>query len=156
MEMREYIIYLLENYNKISCDIKQLQFELETFQNLLPEEMIESMNFSSNFERKAHSCSLSDKTSTIAIIYEKLSQRVNKEAEEEIIKKIKASKYELGKLDYCIGRLDPKIKDVIKGYYLDKKSWGHLKGELFMSDSVLNRNRKKGIDKLAEMYSIGI
>lgn len=156
MGKKEYVKYLLENYNKVSSDIKQLQFELESFENLLQEEVIDTMSFSSSFAKKVHSCPFIDKTSTTAIIYEEVSQRMNREARDEIIKAIKTLEYEIKKLNYCIDRLEPKIKEVIKGIYLDKKSWEDLRCQLFISHNCLNRYRRKGIEELTKMYNIGI
>ena len=56
--------------------------------------------------------------------------------------------------NYCIDRLQPKIIEVIKGAYLNKKSWEDIRNQLFISDNTLNRYRKKGIEELVIMYNI--
>lgn len=37
-----------------------------------------------------------------------------------------ASEYEIRKLDYCIDRLDKKVKETIKGIYINKGSWADV------------------------------
>lgn len=154
METKEYVEYLLENYNEILKDIEQLKFELETFEELVPEEMIDVMNFSTGNEERVAAYRISDKTCKIALIYTEVAKRMNSEAKEEIRKMIKATEFEIKRLNYCIDRLQPKIKEVIKGAYLNKKSWEDIRNELFISDNTLNRYRKKGIEELVIMYNI--
>lgn len=154
METKEYVEYLLENYNEILKDIEQLKFELETFEELVPEEMIDVMNFSTGNEERVAAYRISDKTCKIALIYTEVAKRMNNEAKEEIRKMIKATEFEIKRLNYCVDRLQPKIKEVIKGAYLNKKSWEDIRNELFISDNTLNRYRKKGIEELVIMYNI--
>lgn len=155
METKKYIEYLLENYNEILKDIEQLKFELETFEDLVPEEMIDAMNFSSGDEERVASYTVSDKTCKIALIYTEVTKRMNNEAKEEIKKMIIASEYEIRKLDYCIDRLDEKVKETIKGVYVNKGSWADVCKKLYISENTLNRYRKKGIEGLVTMYRIG-
>jgi DNA-directed RNA polymerase specialized sigma subunit len=155
VETKEYVEYLLENYNDILKDIKQLKFELETFEELVPEEMIDVMNFSVGNQERVASYTVSDKTCKIALIYTEVAKRMNNEAKEEIKKMIIASEYEIRKLDYCIDRLDEKFKETIKGVYVNKGSWADVCKKLYISENTLNRYRKKGIQDLVTMYRIG-
>lgn len=154
MEPREYVEYLLENYNDILKDIEQLKFELETFEELVPEEMIDAMNFVAGNEERIGAYREGDKTCKIALIYSEVTKRMNNEAKEEIRRMIIATEYEIKKVDYCIERLAPKIKEVIKGVYIYKKTWEEVRNEVYVSENTLNRYRRKGIEELAKMYKI--
>lgn len=155
METKEYVKYLFENYNEILRDIKQLKFELETFEELVPEEMIEAMNFSSASGRRVSDSTISDKTCKIALIYSEVSKRMNNEAKEEIRKMIVASEYEIRKLDYCIDRLEPKIREVIKNIYINKMAWMVISKNLYISENTISKYKRKGIDEITEMYEMG-
>ncbi len=155
METKEYVEYLFGNYNEILKDIKQLKFELETYEDLVPEEIIEAMNFSSANGRRASAFDVSEKTCKIALIYNEVSKRMNNEAKEEIRKMIVASEYEIRKLHYCIDRLEPKIREVIKGVYIDKMSWMLVSKNLYISENTISKYKRKGIEEITNMYEMG-
>lgn len=155
METKEYVEYLLENYNEILKDIEQLKFELETFEELVPEEMIDVMNFSTGNEERVAAYRVSDKTCKIALIYNEVAKRMNNEAKEEIRKMIIASEYEIKKLDYCIDRLDEKVKETIKSVYINKYSWADVCKKLYISENTLNKYRRKGIEEIKGMFQLG-
>ncbi|MEY8762496.1 MULTISPECIES: hypothetical protein [Clostridium] len=154
METREYVEYLLKNYNEIVKDVEQMKFELKTFKDVESDEVIESLNFSSPNDEKISTSSISDKTCKIALIYDEVVKRINNETKEEIIKMIKATEFEITRLNYCIDRLQTKIKEVIKGVYINKKSLKYIGNELFISENTVNRYRKKGIEEIIAMYNI--
>lgn len=155
MDTKEYVEYLLENYNVILKDIEQLKFELETFEDLVSEEIIDAMNFSSGNAERVETYKISDKTCNIALIYNEVAKRMNAEAKEEIRKMIKASEYEIRKLNYCIDRLEPKIKDVVNGVYINKLLWGELSKNLFISENTISKYKKKAVAEITQMYEIG-
>ena len=155
MNTKEYVEYLFGNYNEILKDIAQLKFELETYEDLVPEEVIEAMNFSADSGKAVASYSLSDKTCKIALIYSEVSKRMNNETKEEIRKMIIASEYEIRKLHYCIDRLEPKIREVIKGVYIDKMAWLLISKNLFISENTISKYKRKGIEEITQMYEMG-
>jgi DNA-directed RNA polymerase specialized sigma subunit len=155
VDTKEYVEYLFSNYNEILKDIKQLKFELEAYEDLVPEEIIEAMNFSSANGRRASVFDTSEKTCKIALIYNEVSKRMNNEAKEEIRKMIVASEYEIRKLNYCIDRLEPKIRDVIKSVYIDKMAWLVISKNLYISENTISKYKRKGIEEITEMYRMG-
>lgn len=155
MDTKEYVEYLLENYNEILKDIEQLKFELETFEELVPEEMIDVMNFSTGNEERVADYRISDKTCKIALIYTEVAKRMNSEAKEEIRKMIKATEFEIKRLNYCIDRLQPKLKDVIKSVYIDKIGWSDISRNLFISENTISKYKRKAVAEITEMYEIG-
>ena len=86
----EYVEYLLKNYNEILKDIDQLKFEYEAFKDIASDEVIESLSFSSSNDERVTTSNVSDKTCKIALIYNEVAKRMNKESREEIYKMIKA------------------------------------------------------------------
>ena len=155
VETKEYVEYLFANYNEILKDIAQLKFELETYEDLVPEEIIEAMNFSADSGKAVASNNLSDKTCKIALIYSEVSKRMNNETKEEIRKMIIASEYKVRKLHYCIDRLEPKIREVIKGVYIDKMAWLLISKNLFISENTISKYKRKGIEEITQMYEMG-
>ena len=90
METREYVEYLLKNYNEILKDIDQLKFEYEAFKDFASEEVIEALNFSSASGDRVITSDIPDKTCKIALVYNEVTKRMSKESREEIYKMMKA------------------------------------------------------------------
>lgn len=155
METKEYVEYLLKNYNDILKDIEQLKFEYTTFKDIGLDEVIESLNFSSTSGERIQTSSISDKTCKIALIYNETAKRMNKESRKEIYKMIKATEFEMTRLNYCIDRLEPAVKEVIKGIFIEKSSWNQICQKNSISEKTLNKYRKKGTEEIASMFDLG-
>lgn len=158
MKTREYVEYLLKNYKEILKDIDQLKFEYESFKDITQDEFIESLNFSSRkndeFNIKIKENKIQDKTSKIALVYSESLKRINKENKEEIYKMIKATELEITRLNYCINRLDQKLKAVIKELFLEKSTWNKTALKCSISEKTLSKYKNKGIDEISKMFEL--
>ncbi|AKA72323.1 hypothetical protein [Clostridium scatologenes] len=154
METREYVEYLLKNYNEILKDIDQLKFEYEAFKDIESDEVIESLTFSSTSDDRVTTSNISDKTCKIALVYNEVVKRMNKESREEIYKMIKATEFEITRLNYCIDRLEPAVKPVIKGIFIEKLSWSSVCQKCSISEKTLNKYKNKGIDEITSMFNL--
>lgn len=154
METREYVEYLLKNYNEILKDIDQLKFEYEAFKDIESDEVIESLSFSSSNNEKVTTSNISDKTCKIALIYNEVTKRMNKESRQEIYKMMKATEFEIARLNYCIDRLEPQVKEVIKDIFIGKLQWKDICSKISISEKTLNKYRKKGIEDIISMFDL--
>jgi DNA-directed RNA polymerase specialized sigma24 family protein len=154
VETREYVEYLLKNYHQLRGNIEQLRFELEHLNKIEPVEVIESMNFAAPSSEKVTSNSISDKTSQIALVYRESAERMNNTSVREIGKMILANEYELRRLDYCVERLETKIKTVVKAIYIEQVRWSEICSRLFVTEKTVNKYRKKGIDEVVRMFEV--
>jgi DNA-directed RNA polymerase specialized sigma24 family protein len=155
VETREYVEYLLKNYNEILKDIEQLKFEYEAFKDIASDEVIESLSFSSSNDERVTTSNISDKTCKISLIYKEVAKRMNKESRDEIYKMMKATEFEITRLNYCIDRLETKIKEVIKDIFIEKLSWSEACEKCSISEKTLNKYKNKGIDKITSMFDLG-
>lgn len=154
MNTREYVEYLLKNYNEILKDIEQLKFEYETFKDIEKDEVIEALNFSAPSEERVQNNSISDKTCKIALIYNEVTKRMNKESRDEIKKMLRATEIEISRLNYCIERLEPQVKDIVKDVFINNLQWKDICGRNSISEKTLNKYRRKGIDELVNMFDL--
>ena len=154
METREYVEYLLKNYNEILKDIEMLKFEYKAFENIDSNEVIEALNFSSANYDRATTRNFSDKTCKIALIYNEAAKRMNKESREEIYKMMKSAEFEIARLNYCIERLAPAVKEVVSELFIEKCSWSYICVRNSISEKTLNKYRKKGICEIIEMFDL--
>lgn len=154
METREYVEYLLKNYNEILKDIEMLKFEYKAFENIDSNEVIEALNFSSaNYDRST-ARNISDKTCKVALIYNEATKRMNKESRGEIYKIMRSAEIEIARLNYCIERLAPAVKEVVRELFIEKCSWSYICVRNSISEKTLNKYRKKGISEIIEMFDL--
>jgi hypothetical protein len=154
METREYVEYLLKNYNEILKDIEMLKFEYKAFKDIEPNEVIEALNFSTASYERAITRNISDKTCKIALIYNEAARRMNEESREEIYKMMKGAEFEIARLNYCIERLAPSVKEVVRELFIEKCSWSYVCIKNSISEKTLNNYRKKGIGEIIEMFDL--
>lgn len=154
METREYVEYLLKNYNEILKDIDQLKFEYEAFKDIESDEVIESLSFSSSNNERVTTSNISDKTCKIALVYNEVTKRMNKESRQEIYKLMKATEFEITRLNYCIDRLEPQVKEVVKEIFIEKCSWNETCTRCSISEKTLSKYKNKGIDWITSMFNL--
>lgn len=154
METREYVEYLLKNYREILKDIDQLKFEYEAFKDIESDEVIESLSFSSSNNERVTTSNISDKTCKIALVYNEVTKRMNKESRQEIYKMMKATEFEITRLNYCIDRLEPQVKEVIKDIFIGELQWKDICSKISISEKTLNKYRKKGIEDIISMFHL--
>ena len=154
METREYVEYLLKNYNEILKDIEMLKFEYKAFKDIEPNEVIEALNFTCASYERSTTRNISDKTCKIALIYNEATKRMNKEGREEIYKIIRSAEFEIERLNYCIERLAPTVKEVVRELFIEKCSWSYICVRNSISEKTLNNYRKKGIGEIIEMFDL--
>lgn len=151
MDMREYVEYLLKNYHGIKSEIELLRLELSHFKGITPEETIDTMTFSQPESERVQTSGPSDKTSKIAIAYRLAAEKINRGSFREIEEQIRANEFALLRLEYCMNCLERKMKGVIVGVYIERRSWGEICKELFMTEKTLNKYRNKAIEEIAVM-----
>ena len=97
---------------------------------------------------------ISDKTAYIMMRY----QDEVDEANEELNGKVAAQLWELeqrqDRLRFYVSLLEPKQEGVIKLHYFEGKSRDEVCEQLDISSSTYDKTRKKGVDRLVEMYEM--
>ncbi|MFA9399458.1 MAG: sigma factor-like helix-turn-helix DNA-binding protein, partial [Clostridiaceae bacterium] len=116
--------------------------------------VIESLNFPANTGERIQTSNISDKTCKIALIYKEATKRMNKESREEIYKMMKATEIEIVRLNYCIERLEPQVKEVVKDIFIEGLQWKDICGKCSISEKTLNKYRKKGIEEIVSMFDL--
>ncbi|NSW92782.1 MAG: hypothetical protein HPY74_19440 [Firmicutes bacterium] len=152
METKEYVEYLLKNYNRIKKDIEYLKFELEHLQNITEDETIEALCFKQPVGEKVDTGGISDKTARIALIFRQYMQRMNNNARVEIVKEIRAAEFEIMKLEHYVNGLDRKIRDAIKDLYFNEMTWSKVCDKYAISERTLNRYRKIAVEGLVAVF----
>lgn len=152
MQGEEFVIYLLKNYHQIKREVEGKKGLLMRLVYESEEEVIEGMNFKSFQGEKVTHSGWADKTANIAIEYKQAFTNEELQEVQQLKKEIREKEIDIFKLETAIEGLDEKLKRLIKGIYLERKSRIQLCKELFISESTLGRWNKKAVESISKWW----
>ena len=152
--MSERIETMFKDYQKKKRDLALLRMRLRNLVEVSADDVILSMVFSSPDGEHVKSSGTSDKTATIAINYKEEQQRLARDMVGPIVKEIYKLEDELRFFDYAVGMLPGRLPQVIRCLVENEDDWETTMRKLDISKRTLQRDRRKAINKLEEMYRL--
>ena len=149
-EMTGYILTLLENYAKTTKEIELLRYELQHCNIVSPEEMIETLALSRR-ENNSDSSYPHD-VAGIAMCFREVTDRLNKNASNEVAAQYVALVREWERLQYYISLLEHRESTVLKEHYFFQKSWTEIAKNLGVTRRAVYKIRAEVIDNLTSFY----
>ena len=119
-EMTGYILTLLENYAKTTKEIELLRYELQHCNIVSPEEMIETLALSRRENNQ--DSSYPHDVAGIAMCFREVTDRLNKDASNEVAAQYVALFRERERLQYYISLLEHRESTALKEHYFFQKS----------------------------------
>lgn len=154
VEMRTYVIGLLESYNKRINQIALLHYEQEHPANISPGEMIGAMSLGHGDGMARSKGHISNKTLYIALNYQEQVDRMTADAREEVIERLIELEREQEKLAYYITLLnDQQQETVIRRFYFEGHTWSDIARELHVVTRTVHKIKNRALDRLADMYT---
>ncbi len=154
VEMRTYVIGLLESYNKRMNQIALLHYELEHPANISPDEMIGAMSLGHGDGTARSKGHISNKTLYIALNYQEQTDKMNTDAREEVVERLIELEREQEKLAYYITLLNDKQQEtVIRRFYFEGHTWSDIARELHVVTRTVHKIKNRALDRLADMYT---
>lgn len=153
MDMKEYVVSLLENYNGMNQEIESLHFELENLKRTDDRETIEAMNFSFPTGERITSGNISDKTSDIALTYVQKHEEFKAKAFFEITARLRFLNETIGRLNFYIGKLDAYQASILREYYFEGYTWRELQDLRGVTYKTLIKHRNEAVKILTAYYS---
>ena len=150
-EMTGYILTLLENYAKTTNEIELLRYELQHCNIVSPEEMIETLALSRR-ENNPDSRYPHD-VAGIAMCFREVTDRLNKDASNEVAAQYVALVRERERLQYYISLLEHRESTALKEHYFFQKSWTEIAKNLGVTRRTVYKIRAEAIDNLASFYA---
>lgn len=133
-EMTGYILTLLENYAKTTNEIELLRYELQHCNIVSPEEMIETLALSRR-ENNPDSRYPHD-VAGIAMCFREVTDRLNKDASNEVAAQYVALVRERERLQYYISLLEHRESTALKEHYFFQKSWTEIAKNLALPEEL--------------------
>lgn len=152
-EMTGYILTLLENYAKTTKEIEMLRYELQHCNIVSPEEMIETLALSRRENNPDNS--YPHDVAGIAMCFREVTDRLNKDASNEVAAQYVALFRERERLQYYISLYQPvgaSGKHGSEGALFFQKSWTEIAKGLGATRRTVYKIRAEAIDNLASFY----
>lgn len=154
MDYYSYVEYLLKNWQPLNQQLKELKMLVEGFNALTEEDIIEELTFKKSQEEKVKESQISDKTPSIALVYKEAVEKQSLKSQRELRKVIEATEGELIRLERAMNALSIENRQILEALYFQGKSYKVVARALALSESTLNRYRKKAIEYMAGLFSM--
>ena len=152
MDVKKYVMSLLENYNDSRKKISILTYELEHPVVISEDNLIQSLSIPSPSGGGVPSGTVSDKTSSTALNYRNVAEHLRQEVRREQEKQLNVLASEKERLDHFISLLDSRYANVIKLYYIDRLTWPEVENQLSIAHTTAIHYRNLGISELVNDY----
>ena len=143
-------IRFLENYAKTTKEIELLRYELQHCYIVSPEEMIETLALSRRENDSDNS--YPHDVAGIAMCFREVTDRLNKDASNEVAAQYVALVRERERLQYYISLLEHRESTALKEHYFFQKSWTEIAKGLGVTRRTVYKIRAEAIDNLARLY----
>ena len=152
MDMKAYVISLLQEYNNMILEMDALQFELKNLAAAKDTEMIEALTFSFPDGDRVQSGKVTNKTQGIALTYVEKFSELKEQATCEINSRLQWLTVTVKRLDYYINKLEAHQASIIRDYYFERYSWRDLQELRGITYKTLIKYRNDGIKILVGKY----
>lgn len=154
MDYYSYVEYLLKNRQVLNQQLKELKKMVESQSALTEEEIIEELTFKKTLKEKVRENYISDKIPSIALVYQEVLDKRSRNNIKSMNRVIEATENELTRLDRAISTLPKDMRFALEELYYKGRSYRVVAGTLAVSESTLNRYRKKALEQVAGLFSM--
>ncbi|MBQ6407987.1 MAG: hypothetical protein IJJ64_08115 [Butyrivibrio sp.] len=146
---------MLKEYHKMKKELSLLTFQIERFEGLTEDDVIEMMYFQNHNDcERVQTSNISEKTATIAMKYKEVMDRENSEWLHYLIDRYWELKDEIDFFEAIVEMLPDKLSALMKGFLYEEKTWDQMEGELHYSRRTIGNFRREAIRILNESYRI--
>ncbi len=152
MNIRDYVIKLLDTYQERSKQIELLRYELSHPPRVSENEMIGALALSHGDGAGRPTGHASDKTLYIALNYQTQAGLANDAASDEVAKQLVALEQEQERLNYYVSLLNERQRKVAKLFYFEGMTQDQIAVELGVTVRYIQAIKSKAVDELVSMY----
>lgn len=152
IEIKTYVIALLESYQKRKKQIELLHYELAHPSTVSEDELIGALLLSHG-EGGGHTVGhISDKTLYIALNYQEQAETANRDTRTEIVGQLVELEKQQERLKYYVSLLDAKQSELIKLLYFEGCPQERCAKRLGITTHTVRRLKEDAIRELTELY----
>ena len=131
-----------------------LENQIRNFQGITEEEMIDSLHFSQSDEERVQASCVSDKTARIAVSYREKMNKINKEWQAHLEKKLIVITEEMDFFESAVFSLSGNLPEFVSDMVIKGLTWDDLAVKYHISRTMVAKNRKRAIRELETLYAI--
>lgn len=151
--VKESTMNLLADYGAYQRQIALLKFEREHLPQVLPQDMIDEMNYKrTDYPPQADGKPALDKTMKIATNYVAQASREQEKIVAEITKRLQILEDRMERLHRYVSLLSPREQQVIVLFYFEKKTIPQITAAMDISRRSAFALKKTALANLIEMY----
>lgn len=153
MNIRDYVMKLLDTYQERSKKIELLHYELSHPAHVSENEIIGALAMAHGTGEGRPRGHISDKTRYIALNYETRINRMKNDAAKEVVGQLVTLEREQERLNYYVSLLNPRHAQLLKLLYFEGCSKEECAQKLEIATRTVRRIKDNAILELVEMYS---
>ena len=152
--MSERIEKLIKQYPAMILERDCIQQQLQHFRGVTETDIIDSMTFGVPQGERVQTSNITDKTASIAVVYQDRVERINREWLIHLSTKLAALDEELNFLQAAIRSLPSDLGSFMEDLVVNGMTWDSLEGKYHISRRTVSNYRKRGIYELEKLYAI--
>lgn len=154
MDSSSYVEYLLKNWQALNQQLKELKKVVESQRALTEEDIIEELTFKKSQEEKVSESHISNKIPSIALVYKEALDKQSRNSLRAMNRVIEATEGELIRLQRAMSCLTEESRRILDQLYFKGRSYRAVAETLAISESTLDRYRKKALEQIAVYFSM--
>ena len=145
---------MMKEYKSMRRELSVTEFQLQQFQGVSEQDMIDSMLYSHQEGEKVQSSTLSDKTASIAVNFRKRMEQENDAWYEFLFQRYKYLKEELDFFDNAVDRLGQRHRNIIRDLLDEDMTWEIMMDRYHVSHTMIAKYRKAALKELNREYEL--
>ena len=146
---------MIREYPKMKKELALLSSQIENYQGLTEDDVIEMMLFRGhdNTER-VQTSNISDSTAEIALKYKQVMDRENRQWLHFLLDRYWELRAEIDFLEQSIRLLPDELRELMEKIVFEGRTWDEMESELYVCRSTVGNRRRQAIKLLDEAYAM--
>lgn len=145
---------MFKEYQKMKQECIVLEFQMQRFEGVPHNDVIESMTYSNPQDERVQTSRLSDKTGRTAIRYRQVKERLDDDWFDSLLERYQYLQEELDFFEYAVTQLSGRLPEFVCDLVMDRMAWDELMIKYRVSHSMIGKYRKKAEKELNALYEI--
>lgn len=143
---------MIKEYRNFKRELSVTGFQLQQFQGISENDMIESMLYSHPEGERVQTSALSDKTASIAVNYRKVMERENDGWYQYLFNRYQYLSEEISFFEKSVSALPGQLPGVVMDLVEGELTWENIAAKYHVSTAMIAKYKKKAVAELEKMY----
>lgn len=145
---------MMRDYHNLKKQLSILQFQLEHFQGIRKNDLIEALCFSHPEGERVSCSNISDKTAKVALNYDAIQNEMEDDIYQFYYKEYQTLEEKISFFEYALLQLSGELSGIMMDFIIKKYSWDEVIDKYHTSRAMVSRYRKKAVEELKWIYEV--